>query len=632
MKEIQNFVDNIHNGAYLDAYQYPVFSASDWFIDGGREKISLDGQWHFSVDQYDNCLRARWYLEETENEEGRKVPLDYGFDDWDTITVPAVWNLQKPEYFYYEGPAVYCRRFSCIEEKSWGETAMDETEGEAAARQRVSGRRRFLRFGAAAYDARIFLNGRFLGVHHGASTPFCVEVTEVLKEENHLIVVVDNTRRKEQIPSENTDWFSYGGIFRSVSLMQVPQVFIKNVKVWLKDLESRTIGIKVELAGSKDGQWEWRKEKAKEKRIAVEIPDLSVKMSLCAENGKAEGEICCLGVKLWSPEKPHLYKVKFSLEDETGCVCDVVRDEIGFRTIQVSDGRILLNGQETFLRGVCLHEDTEERGRAVTEDDIREAFQKAKKLGCNFLRLAHYPHTELASRLADEMGLMLWEELPVYWWIDFDNPDTLGDGRNQLRELIQRDQNRASVIIWSVGNENPDTDSRYRFMKNLADYARNLDDTRLISAACLVNTAKLKIEDRLEASLDVIGLNEYYGWYDPDYGKLVKILENSRPGKPVLITEFGADGAAGIAEDDQVRGSQQEQVRIYENQIAMFKKTDYIQGTVPWILFDFRTPKRLGKYQRGYNIKGLVTADRKYEKPAFQVMQKFYMEKMGLAP
>lgn len=598
MKIIKNFVDNIHNEAYKESYTSPEIKADSCVFTGGRRAESLNGRWNFSVDQYDNCLRAKWFLEQETNSEGRYVPLDYSFDDWEEISVPGVWNLAKPEYFYYQGPAVYCRRF------------LFENSGQGHV---------FLRVGAAYYETRLFLNGRFLGIHKGGSTPFCVEVTEYLEKENRLIAVVDNTRRKEQTPSENTDWFLYGGIYREVSLFSLPEYYIKDMKVSLKDREQKTISLFATIEGGKEPE---------RGEAWFSIPELGIKerVEISAE-GTAKKTIAAPNLELWSPKNPKLYEVILTYKPQEG-TCDEVKDRVGFRTVETRGRQILLNGEPIFLRGVCLHEETESRGRTVTKEDIREAFAKAKQMNCNFLRLVHYPHTEWASELADEEGLLLWEEIPVYWWIDFANPETLMDAKNQLTELICRDYNRASVIIWSVGNENPDTDERYHFMRELAETAKSLDPGRLVSAACLVDEVNLRISDRLEAHLDVIGFNEYYGWYDPDYEKLKIILEGSKPEKPVIISEFGADGYQSPNEDrrKKVRGSEEEQKQIYENQVEMFKKTDYIQGTTPWILYDYRTPKRLGAYQKGYNIKGLVTADRKREKPAFEVMKKFYEE------
>ena len=601
MEEIKNFVDNIHNEAYKNAYSAPLIGAESLIMQGGREEESLDGLWNFSVDLYDNCLRAKWFLEEGTNAEGCVVPLDYAFDDWETVPVPGVFNLAKPEYFYYEGPAVYSRRFS------YG----------SRGNERV-----FIRFGAVAGEARVFLNGCFLGVHRGGSTPFCVEATESLKEgaDNRLIVVADGTRHQADVPSLNTDWFPYGGIYRSVTLVRLPEVFIQDMKVRLSGRREREITVEAVAAGSISPDY----------NAFFEIPEIGVcEIMDFGPDGTGRLKLKVPELELWSPENPRLYNARLTLYDGENRASDRILDRVGFRTIETAGRSILLNGRPLFLRGVCLHEDSRDHGKAVTKEEIREAFRLAREMNCNFVRLAHYPHTEWAARMADEEGLLLWEEIPVYWWIDFGNPDTFGQAKSQLSEMMKRDANRASVIIWSVGNENPDTDERYRFMADLAEYARRSDPSRLISAACLVDTVNLRIADRLEAHLDVIGLNEYYGWYDPDYTKLSTILEQSAPEKPVIISEFGADGSFEAEEREvksPVRGSVKEQEEIYENQIAVFRRIPYIQGTTPWILFDFRTPKRLGKYQKGYNIKGLITEDRSRKKPAFYLMQNYYEE------
>jgi beta-glucuronidase len=182
------------------------------------------------------------------------------------------------------------------------------------------------------------------------------------------------------------------------------------------------------------------------------------------------------------------------------------------------------------------------------------------------------------------------------------------------------------VIIWSVGNENADSDDRYAFMSNLAKKARSLDSTRLVSAACLIDHQKLMIKDRLADSLDVIGINEYYGWYDPDFSKLPKILSNSNPGKPVLVCEFGGDARKGQRGTEDDLWTEDKQRALYEKQVETFKQCSYIAGTTPWILYDFRCPRRLNRYQEGFNRKGLIDAGRVYRKPAFYVMQKYYGE------
>ena len=303
---------------------------------------------------------------------------------------------------------------------------------------------------------------------------------------------------------------------------------------------------------------------------------------------------------------------------------DIVSDRIGFRDIRVEGRRILLNGEEIFLRGVCVHEDDLALGKTTNEADIRRRLAHARELGANILRLAHYPHHERVAEIADEVGMMLWEEVPVYWAVDFENPGTLADARNQLCELIRRDRNRASAVIWGVGNENADTQARYLFMRDLAQTARALDPTRLVSAACLINRVTFTIEDRLAAHLDVIGLNEYFGWYEPSLEGLERLLVNSSPDRPVVISETGADAVAGLRSGSGALFSEDRQADMLSAQAAAVGRADYVRGFFPWLLYDFRSPRRQTVLQRGFNLKGLVAADKTTRKLAFARLREIY--------
>lgn len=163
---------------------------------------------------------------------------------------------------------------------------------------------------------------------------------------------------------------------------------------------------------------------------------------------------------------------------------EVLRERIGLREIRTEGTRILLNGEDLVLCCVCVHEDDPLAGRCTDEADIARRIAHARELGANFLRLAHYPHDKRVARRCDEAGLLLWAEIPVYWAIAFDNPATLADAGNQLAELIARDANRASIILWGIGNENADSDARLAFMASLAQAARAADPSRLVTAAC----------------------------------------------------------------------------------------------------------------------------------------------------
>ncbi|MCI6560676.1 MAG: glycoside hydrolase family 2 TIM barrel-domain containing protein [Oscillospiraceae bacterium] len=561
-------------------------TAETMIFDRSRKKESLNGHWHYAVDQYDTCLRQKWFNEYYYDERGNTLPVDFSFDEWELMTLPCCWNTADRMYMLYEGSMVYTRKF--IYEKQ----SSDE--------------RMILRIGAANYICRVFINKKYVGMHRGGSTPFCFDITDYLEHDNRIILQVDNTRRNSQVPMENTDWFNYGGIYRDIDLIRVPKVHIKDFKIALEpDSSFGKIRANVFVSENYSG-------------IALlTINELEIFKDIKVSNGS--GEIVFEAQpKLWSPETPKLYDV--SLE----CAGDKVSDRVGFREIHVNGMDIVLNGKPIFLRGISCHEESKKHGRALTDEERLENIRIAKELGCNYMRVAHYPHNERMAQLADEAGILLWEEIPVYWGIQFDSEDTYTDAENQLKELITRDYNRASVIIWSVGNENPDTDDRLNFMSRLAKCAHSTDKTRMVSAACLVNTEKNAIEDRLEHYLDIIGLNEYCGWYTAEWGMLPELFENSDPQKPVIITEFGADAYAGLRGTITDKGTEDCQAYVYEKQIENIRKISYIKGMTPWILYDFRCPRRTSVNQRYYNTKGLLSADKKYRKPAFYVLQDFY--------
>ena len=583
------YMSDIHLEDYAGEYENPKALCRDLLADSGREKISLGGEWHYAVDQYDTCLRQKWFLERYTDAQGYTLPVDYSFDEWDTMTLPACWNTFAEAYRLYEGPMVFTRRFRYDVSRS----------GKV-----------FLRIGAAAMLCRVFLNGKYLGMHRGGSTPFCFDVTEELREENRILLCVDSTRRPEQVPAENTDWFNYGGIFREIDLIPVPDAFIRSFRLGL--VPDGNFGkLQLNVSASAPGETE----------CVLEIPELGVRETVPVREGRGEALISAKP-RLWSPEDPYLYDVFLRMGE------DRLQDRIGFREIRVEGREILLNGKSIYLKGISTHEDSVEHGRALTDAERRENILLARELGCNFMRLAHYPHHENMAKIADELGMLLWEEIPVYWAIRFDREATCEDAENQLAELMERDANRASVIIWSVGNENADTDSRLQFMKQLADYAHRTDPFRLVSAACLVDAQENRIADRLAEYLDIIGINEYCGWYTPDFGKLPELMRNSDPDKPVVITEFGAYAVYGNTGPEDVKGTEAYQARVYEKQMEVLLQIRYIRGMSPWLLYDFRSPRRTSAAERYYNRKGLLDETKTRKKSAFFVLQRYYREQI----
>lgn len=574
---------------FTDEEMQKMSSADTMIYDRFRKKESLNGAWHYAVDQYDACLSKKWYEENDYDEAGNILPVDYSFDEWDTIQLPCCWNTSAREYLLYEGSMIFTRRF--IYEKQ----AEDE--------------RVFLKIGAVNYLCRIFLNKKLAGVHRGGSTPCWIDITELLEHRNRIIIQADSKRRDGQVPPAVTDWFNYGGVYRDIELVRVPKVHIKDFRISLEP-GSGFRKIRVSLAMSQPV----------EDTAVLKIEELGIYAEIPLVSGRGEMLIPAEPV-LWQPERPKLYDVTVS------CGKDAVRDQVGFREFSVNGMELLLNGKPIFLKGISCHEDSIANGKALSDEERIENIRTAKELGCNYIRAAHYPHSEKMAMLADELGILLWEEIPVYWDVHFHDEDTYQDAENQLREMICRDYNRASVIIWSVGNENEDTDDRLKFMGKLVACAHKLDRTRAVSAACLVNFRKNAIEDRLEEHLDIIGLNEYCGWYTPDMDMLPALFANSHPAKPVIITEFGADACAGHRGTAADKGTEDCQAYIYEKQIETIRQIPYIKGMSPWILKDFRCPRRTAVTQKYFNTKGLVSADGKHRKMAFYVLQDFYKER-----
>lgn len=554
-----------------------------------RNILNLDGKWHYIVDPYNTGDNNRFFFNKMQ-----ELPdelLEYDFSTAPIINVPGDWNSQKNELLYYEGIVWYQRDFS-VHPKP--------------------GKRYFLNFGAVNYKAEVYLNGRLLGEHEGGFTPFQFEISDKIQDgDNFIVVKVDNTRYGENVPGENFDWWNYGGITRDVVLAEMNETYINDYSLQLtKDMKNIT-GY-VQLKGMQLSQ-----------EVTVQIMEANLQIKIPTNaNGRATFIFPIKNIDFWTPEKPQLYNIKiFSNTDTT-------TDHMGFRTIETKGKEILLNGKSIFLRGICLHEENPLiPGKPRSKSDLKMLLSWAKELNCNYVRLTHYPHNEYMSQLADEMGLLLWEEVPVYWNIDWENNITYESAKQQLSELIYRDKNRASVIVWSIGNETPDIDTRNKFMGDLADHVRRMDTTRLVSAALLGfidSTKTFRLNDSLGRKLDLLSFNEYIGWYIENPAAIPQYNFAIDADKPIIISEFGAEALGGFYADTATRFSEEMQELFYKNQLKLISGIGALRGTSPWILADFRSPKRLNPvYQDGWNRKGLFTETGK-KKKAFFVVKAYY--------
>lgn len=565
----------------------------------GRKTTSLNGQWQVIVDPYESGYYNYRYQPsdngyfKNAKPKNKSELIEYDFDKSETLKVPGDWNTQSDQLFFYEGTVWYKKSFDY---------------------QRKPNTRLFVYFGAANYVADVYLNGEKLGQHEGGFTPFNFEITNRIKDtDNFLVVKVDNKRRRDAVPTLMTDWWNYGGLTREVKLIETPQTFVNDYMVQLQRGSRNRVTGWAKLSGDNLNQ-----------KITIRIPEVGVNLSFTTNASGTAAIDFTADLKLWSPDSPKLYDV--FIESET----DQVREQIGFRSVETRGTDILLNGKPIFLRGICIHEEAPLRGgRAYSREDAVTLLTWAKELGANFVRLAHYPHNEFMVREADRMGIMVWSEIPVYWTIQWENPDTLKNARNQLQEMIARDKNRAAVVIWSVANETPLSDARLSFLKNLITHARSLDATRLLSAAMerhYINPTTQLIDDPLGEFLDVLGCNEYVGWYDGLPEKADALEWKSKYQKPLVMSEFGGDALFNHHGDSLTRWTEEYQESIYHHQIAMLKKIPFLRGTSPWILTDFRSPRRpLPGIQDFWNRKGLIS-DRGEKKKAFYVLQRWYQD------
>ena len=560
----------------------------------GREMQSLNGKWDAVVDLYDQGRKNKIYL--NRKPEGKTDFYEYAFVNGLRLDVPSDWNSQTPELKYYEGTVWYARRFDA---------------------PRQDGRRLFLHFGAVSYRCRVYLNGEEIGSHEGGFTPFQIEVTGKLKPaDNFLAVEVNNTRTPDAIPAMAFDWWNYGGITRDVSLVSVPEAFVEDYFIRLDKDSADRISADVRLSGAPAGT-----------SVLVEIPELKVRETASAdERGAAALSFRVKNLKRWSPEDPKLYRVIVSAGR------DRVEEMIGFRNVRVEGEDIYLNGEPVFLKSVSFHEEIPQRmGRAFSESDAVTLLSEARALGCNMIRLAHYPQNEYIVRLAEKMGFMLWEEIPVWQGIDFANDVTRQKAGRMIREMVGRDRNRCALTFWGVANETQPSEPRNEFLRYLISCCRELDDTRLIVAAFdLVRFDRDRqlfvMDDPFIEALDVVAVNKYMGWYHPWPVTPDRAVWDVARGKPLIISEFGGEALYGQhgAADTASSWSEEYQEALYRDNLCMFENIPNLRGVSPWILFDFRSPFRFHPTnQEGWNRKGLVS-DRGYRKKAWYLMKAYY--------
>lgn len=560
----------------------------------GRQYTLLNGKWNAIIDPYQQGRKTAIYRNRALKDKADFK--EYAFEGGLRLNVPSDWNSQIPELKYYEGTMWYARKFE-INKKS------DENL--------------FLYFGAVNYRCRVYLNGTLIGSHEGGFTPFQFNVTNVVKEGgNFLAVEVDNTRTADAIPALSFDWWNYGGITRDVMLVHTPKNYIRDYFIQLDKYDSDRVHAEVQLSAQNAGQL-----------VKIEIPELKIANKVFTDGtGLAKATFRVRNLERWSPQAPKLYQVIVSSE------VDEVKENIGFRNLYVKNTQIYLNDSPVFMKSIGLHEEISQRqGRAYSEQDAIALLSEAKGLGVNMIRLAHYPQNEYIVRLAEQMGLMLWEEIPVWQGIDFKDSSTRLKAQRMYTEMLLRDRNRCALTFWGVANETAPSESRNAFLKSLVELCHKMDTTRLITAAFDLpklnsETNAFEMEDDFIENLDVVSINKYMGWYHRWPMSPSEIRWNVALDKPLIFSEFGGEALYGQSGDSTVTSSWSEeyQEKLYKDNLEMFKYIPNLAGISPWILFDFRSPYRFHPTnQEGWNRKGLIS-DQGYRKKAWYAMKEYY--------
>lgn len=573
-----------------------------------RPLTSLNGDWHYLVEQPPASslygpggkIRDNGYaLNSHPNISSGPHNDEYDFATAPTLKVPGDWNTQVPALFRFEGVVWYQRDFNINPRPD---------------------SRTFLHIGAANYLSHVWVNQKRICDHEGGFTPFDCEVTAAIHPgSNFVVIAVDSTRHQDDIPSVTYDWFDYGGITRDVSLITVPRAFIDDYDVHLAKETVFSAAAANRITG-----YVHVVDAAAGTVVSIKIPEAGVSTSATVDaTGKAAFDVRAKSLTLWSPEHPRLYAVTLA----SGA--DSLTEQIGFRDIRVDGTRILLNGQAVFLQGANAHAEAPVRtGRVDDDQDVSRIFAYLREMNANFVRLCHYPHDERMTRMADKTGVMVWSEIPLWQRISFEKPEVYAKATFMLNEMVRRDRNKASIIMWSVSNETPNNSIRTSFLTNLANEARRLDQTRPITSALIgprIDGKQVVQDDPLAAALDIVGQNEYLGWY---VGKAedADTTEWRFPQKPIIMSEFGAEAKQGNHGGVHDRWTEEQQANVLSHQFVMFNKIPQLRGLTPWVLADFRSPGRnIPKLQDGFNRKGLISEDGK-RKQSFYLFQKIYKE------
>ncbi|MGB8212016.1 MAG: beta-glucuronidase [Anaerolineales bacterium] len=572
-----------------------------------RQAFDLSGFWQFRFDPQDVGRTNGWQA---------------GFSDARPVAVPASWNDQFEDGRDFLGPAWYRTDFDL----PWG----------------FAGKRMLLRFDSVNYLAEAWLNGQSLGLHEGGHLPFEFDITPfVSPEKNKLVLRVDGRLAFDHVPPGNVtgdsedffishsvnfppaqfDFFPFCGIQRPVWLVATPPGGLQDVRVQT-DIEgiSGLVHVRAERAGSGPAL----------ARFRFEGSGYRAELESAFSGDAAETVIHVPEAALWSPASPYLYDLSVELV-QGDVVTDSYALKIGIRTVAVAGDRLLLNGQPVYLNGFGRHEDFPVVGRGYLPAVIVKDYALMRWIGANSFRTSHYPYSEPMLDLADQLGFLVIDETPavgLYFREDgLEKRQTLC--RQYVREMISRDMNHPSVIMWSLANEPHSTPPHARpFFEQLYQDAKALDPTRPVTVVSFLGAAEPAFE-----FCDLLCLNRYFGWYSQagDLAGGLALLSaeldalHEKFGKPVLLTEFGADAISGQHAQPPEMFSEEYQADLLAGYIGLLRQKPYVVGEHVWNLCDFKTAQGITR-PGGLNHKGVFTRDRRPKLAAHRLRALWHKE------
>jgi beta-glucuronidase len=554
-----------------------------------RRIVSLDGVWQFRTDENNEGIAQGW----------AKTPPP----DCRDVSVPSLWTCAHG-YYHYEGAGWYFRTFT-------------------------GGGFKALVFHGVTGLADVYVDGIHAGRHYGGFTGFEVLLKDLAEGEHFLAVRVDSTHTDtDTIPLYKVDWYHHGGIPRGVELHSHTSVRITHfaIRYKLSNKGEKTARANIECTL----RFSANLSQAVRGIVKIFVDRKAVAETSVSITGEGETKIsfCLEQVNLWSPAFPHLYRFDAEITDDSGAAFDGIADTTGFREIQAREGKLFLNGEQIRIKGVNRHEEHPDFGFALPLSLQYKDMAIIKEAGCNAIRGSHYPNAQTFLDMCDREGILFWEEIPQWQFFKeaLENPLAIERGLVMHTEMVERDLNHPSIILWGLHNENDTrTEAAFSLSKKYVERIRSLDTSRLITYATM-----MPMEDICLSLPDVVSVNKYFGWYQGELSDwkiflrdFYKKLDDAGWGdKPVIISEFGADGIPGVRNFEAQKGTEDFQAEYLEYTLNLFLNDPRIAGSYIWQFCDMRVWDALGR-ARGFNNKGIVDEYRR-PKLAYKTVKACY--------